>query len=186
MIERGADVNAKDWLGRTPLHEASAGHSSKAAAALIESGANVNARIDHARVDSGMTPLHLAASGSKRHSRSDDATRILAVLIEHGADINAKDSKGRTPLYMAWRRRDTAPALIKYGARLEPAPPQAARVLTQSECLDVRGACGGECRDLRGREYIQCQGGCVSQKDACIEKARIKDIQGLLQAERAP
>ncbi len=81
LLERGADVNARDDHGDTPLDGAS---TAKIAALLIEHGADVNARDDH-----GYTLLHDA----------DDA-EIATVLIEHGADVNAR-SYGQTPL--EWR-----------------------------------------------------------------------------------
>ncbi|KAI1387226.1 uncharacterized protein F4822DRAFT_444003 [Hypoxylon trugodes] len=45
----------------------------------------------------GLTPIHWAI----RNETGVDATATVTELITHGADINAKDSKGRTPMYYA-------------------------------------------------------------------------------------
>ena len=71
------------------------------------------------------TALHAAAWRA-----AHDTARLL---IEHGADVNAKDGKGRTPLLLAvkacvdsywteWRRPDTVAALLAAGANSEGIP----------------------------------------------------------------
>lgn len=78
LIKNGADVNAKDKDGGTPLMLASLGSlNSDAVKALIKAGANVNAKNNE-----GFTPLMLAAI------YNPDA---LKILIKAGADVNAKD-----------------------------------------------------------------------------------------------
>ena len=58
----------------------------KIALVLIRRGANVNAR----RPDRLDTPLHFASNAE-----------VAGVLIEHGADVEALDWSGRTPLHWA-------------------------------------------------------------------------------------
>ena len=41
---------------------------------------------------------------------------VARVLIEHGADIDAKDNKGRTPFQVAWNR-DMVGLLSDYGSK---------------------------------------------------------------------
>ena len=58
LIDRGADVGARDKHGKTPLHEAARYSKTPAVAALlIDRGADVGARNKY-----GETPLHEAAT----------------------------------------------------------------------------------------------------------------------------
>lgn len=86
LIELGADVNAKDKVGRTPLIFATEyydNESNDIIKLLIESGADVNCKDD-----TGLTPLMYA---TKEHR-----VGIAKLLIESGADIQAKDKNGWT------------------------------------------------------------------------------------------
>lgn len=92
LIERGADIQARDNLQRTPLHCA-AQHSAPAACVLIKKGADVRA-VDR----DGCTPLHFAADGCKAD--------VVKMLVECGADVNATDQNGKTPLEYAIASRN--------------------------------------------------------------------------------
>ena len=54
-LAAGADVNAKNWLGSTPMHKAAANGHKEIAELLIAEGANVNAK-----GTGGRTPLNTA------------------------------------------------------------------------------------------------------------------------------
>ncbi len=58
LVERGADVTAKNNNGFSPLHLASQQGYVEAAHFLVKHGANATAQDNN-----GMTPLHLASRG---------------------------------------------------------------------------------------------------------------------------
>ncbi|MFB8787332.1 MAG: ankyrin repeat domain-containing protein [Potamolinea sp.] len=99
LIAKGADVNAKNKNGETPLHLA---RSQEMAQLLIAKGADVNAKNKN-----GETPLHLARS-----------QEMVQLLIAKGADVNAKNKNGETPLRLALRinKQEIAQLLIANGA----------------------------------------------------------------------
>ena len=84
-VERGADVNATDFNGRTALEVAIRGNHPDIARRLIKLGADPNQAIGKR----GDKLIHLAVRlGS---------IGMLAVLLEEGADPNAKGNQNRTP-----------------------------------------------------------------------------------------
>jgi ankyrin repeat protein len=92
LISRGADVNAANETGGTPLHQIGRPmrsldgfpvFDSELIPILVKSGADINARAFN-----GATPLHCAA-GCKN-------IKALRQLLAHGADPRLKDSSGQT------------------------------------------------------------------------------------------
>ena len=61
----------------------------------------------------GITPLSVAAS------TKDDHLEVVRLLVEGGADVNAKDKKGMTPLDWATREGNEAVRefLLNHGAK---------------------------------------------------------------------
>ncbi len=92
LLEADADPNARDILERTPLFSAAANQLGDMAndimRALLRKGAELEAR-DYAE----MTPLLYAAHSNKRKS--------VSFLLEEGANIEARDKKGRDVLRIA-------------------------------------------------------------------------------------
>ncbi len=107
LIERGADVNARDVDGITPLHMAS---GINCISELIKKGGNVNAQD---RV--GRTPLHIWAG-----NRVEPA-EIIFTLVKNGANPNSRDYQDATPLHYAVEADNTKgiDALIACGASVE-------------------------------------------------------------------
>jgi len=88
LIERGADVEAKDNNGNTPLHLAVWSNHIETAKLLIERGADLEAKNKY-----GQTPLDWASY--------KDNIELAKLLLDAGADVEAKDVEGRTPLHWA-------------------------------------------------------------------------------------
>jgi ankyrin repeat protein len=88
LMKHGADPNARDSRGWTPLHYAASNACIGAIRALAEHGSDVGAT-----VSSGRTSLHIAARAM--------CAEVVWLLLQHHADVNCKDAKGCTPLMYA-------------------------------------------------------------------------------------
>jgi truncated hemoglobin YjbI len=89
LVDAGANVNACDNVKRcTPLHMAARRDNVEVAAALLDCGAEIEAR-DSARE----TPL--------RRAVNCNMTRVAALLLARGADAHSIGSRGLTPLAAA-------------------------------------------------------------------------------------
>ena len=93
------------YAGATALHVAAAAHRTDVAQALLALGANVRAKNRR-----GAEPLHAAAVGApgSRTWNPPAQSATVACLIERGADPNAVDKSGVTPLHRAVRMRCAA------------------------------------------------------------------------------
>src|SRR5262249_18348237 len=108
ILDRGADVNAVDPLGRTALMYAATSDLLPMGVVklLIERGANVNARSQHAQSgDTGQTALDLA----KTHGD----TPTLALLINSGATGAGRPTPALKP-----QRGNTIPNAIQHSLPL--------------------------------------------------------------------
>lgn len=88
MNARQTQVDARNAQDETPLMMAAIKGNMEAVRALIARDADVN--------KPGWTPLHYAASGT-----SPQHVRIIALLLENHAYIDAASPNGSTPLMMA-------------------------------------------------------------------------------------
>ena len=106
-----ADVNAQDENGMTPAHFAAFRKIDAAISVYANYGMNVNLA-----AKTGHTPMHAAAI-SKECPENTAAT--IAALLKCGANIDAKDNNGDTPLDAAIRmdRTEAIAILAKSGAK---------------------------------------------------------------------
>ncbi|MHC4664879.1 MAG: ankyrin repeat domain-containing protein [Planctomycetota bacterium] len=107
LIDSGADVDARDHFGYTPLFlatnrpyfrhppsETTVKAHKELVAMLIAKGADINTKCGD-----GDTPLHNAVRTSSRNFP------VVELLIKSGADVNTKNKKGETPLKLAVRAK---------------------------------------------------------------------------------
>src|SRR3954470_21397066 len=94
------------YAGDTALHLAAAGYRVEIVRLLLAAGADPNAAMNHRR--SG--PLHYAADGYITGPVWDAKRQVKTIrcLLDAGADINAPDKNGATPLHRAVRTRCAA------------------------------------------------------------------------------
>ena len=89
LLQAGADPNAPDDNGLTPLHWGAENSNPMVVTHLLDAGADLNARDND-----GYTALHWAAAQSGNG-------RVVKVLLDRGADPFAESNDGRTPLHSA-------------------------------------------------------------------------------------
>jgi ankyrin repeat protein len=103
LLRHGADAQGRDFTETTALHRAA---SDDVAEPLLAAKADVKAR------DAvGNTPLHYAAGLPYQGP-------LALLLVTHGADVNAVNDEGRTPLFEAADRK-MAQLLVEHGAKLD-------------------------------------------------------------------
>ena len=139
LIDAGADIEAKNNEGRSPLHMASISGELTSVTKLVKAGADVRTTdaerdtclilaayfghtetvrylaglpevdLDHGDSDN-YTALHIAV-----HEKHAD---VVQVLIDAGADIEARNTDGRSPLHEASRSGELASVmkLVEAGA----------------------------------------------------------------------
>ena len=88
LLDRGAKVDARDSLGRTPLLIAARLGDAETARRLLDRGADVNAT-----AMMNYTPLHWAIYFDRRE--------LFNLLLDFGADVNLLTMHGEGPLHLA-------------------------------------------------------------------------------------
>ncbi|KAJ6439188.1 NACHT domain-containing protein [Purpureocillium lavendulum] len=108
LIEKGADVEAKDNHSQTPLSWAAKKGHEAVVNLLLEKGADIEAEDIYSQ-----TPLSWAAE--KGHEA------VVKLLLEKGADVDARDKYSRTPLLWAAAMAEEAVVklLLEKGADVE-------------------------------------------------------------------
>jgi ankyrin repeat protein len=97
LLDYGADLESRDYSGRTPLSWAVEGDP-KVVKLLLDNGADIESKDN-----SGRTPLSWAVERN---------TEMVGLLLNNGADIESKDDSGRTPLSWAMEKGSKAVKLL--------------------------------------------------------------------------
>jgi ankyrin repeat protein len=129
-------VNAANpETGKTPLNEAAANGQVKAVRLLLSRGADASladksgvtpldnaARLNYGEIVSALLPAQNAiAADLLTNAVLEGQSDIARLLIEHGADVNARGKSGSTPLGEAALkgRVELARLLLEHGARVD-------------------------------------------------------------------
>lgn len=95
LMARHADASVTDLTGKSPvLYAAAAGHGA-VVAKLLQTGIDVNARYGH-RLN-----VLMWAAGHANDVLPGDGVRLVSMLLDQGAAVDAVDDRGRTALMIA-------------------------------------------------------------------------------------
>lgn len=103
FLSRGAQLDADSEISGTPVHVAAANGN----IVLLEMFTAQNENYLHITNRCGRTPLHRAANNGRMEA--------VEYLVNKGADVNARDNNGETPL-LASRTGDVIKFLLSRGA----------------------------------------------------------------------
>ena len=98
MISHGADIELRNAFGLTPLQVCAFNSAVEAGRLLIHRGADITAVTDR-----GLTALHLAIAGESL-ATPENRQAMAELLIQHGAQVDARMSDGKTPVDLARER----------------------------------------------------------------------------------
>jgi ankyrin repeat protein len=96
LLTAGADINAADCNGATPLHRAVRTRCAAAVKCLLDAGSDPTRKNKP-----GSTPFHLAVQNTGRGGSGSDVARaeqrqIIAEFLARGVSTALKDGKGKS------------------------------------------------------------------------------------------
>lgn len=98
LLDLGADVNARDHQGFTPLHWAATRGYVSLVRTLLDRGADIDARCPCSYYHPGSTPLMLALE-----QNNDDRTGVINALLARQFDVDRTNDEGQTAFMVATR-----------------------------------------------------------------------------------
>ncbi len=142
LLNNGANTAVQDSQGATPLHEAVRYGNLEIAKLLLDAGANVNSRDNIGKTPIMVVPpqdkinltynllIGYKADLTQKDMYGDTVlhtaamlkinTQLINLLTQNGADINARNKEGVTPLEIAIQQQDveTIRLFTSYGANI--------------------------------------------------------------------
>lgn len=108
LLSLGASLEHKDGLGFTPLISAALLGYPEAVDTLIRHGADIEAENADGQTALLMSVLSMSANNASTGFDDDDKikwhnrwNKVIEILIKNGADVNATDKRGASPLFIA-------------------------------------------------------------------------------------
>ena len=114
LVAHGANITARAKDGLTPLHRAVSSAELELAKYFLDQGADINAALEHGQsvlhsachlaMEDAKTILTRQIPGGLEAYDNGNYKAILQTLLERGANLEAKDDHGRTPLFYTLER----------------------------------------------------------------------------------
>lgn len=136
LLDRGADIEARNNDGDTPLLRACTTNHTKIVELLLNSGADIENRNDE-----GYTPLLLSSYYGLEE--------IVELLLDHGADVEAMNDECETSLLLAshyFGYPGTVKLLLGYSADIT--------VIDSVDCMSIEYKCVGVWKEEETQELI--------------------------------
>ena len=147
-----ADIAHHVYRGDTAVHVAAAASEPAIIRELVERGGSVDTTNRR-----GAQPLHYAVDGTASTEEPDAQRQTVSVLIALGADPDATDKNGTTPLLRAIRNRNAAAveALLELGADVRATNKRGSTALQLASWTTGKSGSGSSHAKAQQREILR-------------------------------